>query len=167
MSTVVKRSPENVRRALMEVVACEGKFEEAARNLKEAGILDVHHATLRVWADEFSEVYVELDKQAEKVREEELKDMLLARAHRAAEIEADLMEKVAGTTNPRDLPQALRAIADTKTKSIDSLMKLTGRNHEANQSLSAEGLLRSLAQSGLVKVNVELSEPKPSAEVDP
>jgi hypothetical protein len=120
--------------------------------------------TLRTWRDEFSEVYMDLEKQADKIKEDELKNMLLSRAHRAAEIEGEMLERVAGVTNARDLPQALRAVADTKTKSIDALMKLTGRTHEGSQALSAEALLRGLAKSGLVKINVDLTPPSPSAD---
>jgi len=93
--------------------------------------------------------------EADLKTESELVDNLRTQAKRASEIEADLLEKVGGITDKNMLPQALRAVADAKTKSIDGLVKLTGRDgQDAADDFTA--MLRGMASDGFLKLNVSL-----------
>lgn len=152
--------PETIRLALTELVAQDGDETAAAASLKEQEILDVPPATLRQWREDFSEVHTDIERIHAKFREDEIKAMLLTRAHRAAEIEARMMETMATQTSGKDLPNALRSISNVKSSSLDALMKLTGRAPvDGGQSGSLEQTLRGLARDGLVKINVNLEAP--------
>lgn len=157
MSKSVQHSSQAVRNGLTALIASAGNASEAARLLKRDGVLDVASTTLTIWRDEYPELYADLEKQHQRWIEEEFIDTLRARARRAAEIEADLMERVAQVDQPRDVPNALRAITDAKSKSIDAVMKLTGQDRSGeSQSSSLEQTLKQLAANGTIKVNVEL-----------
>ena len=104
---------------------------------------------------------IELARHKADEQEAEMARKLRNNAERAIEIEADLLEKAANA-QPRDVPQALRAVADVKAKSVDKLMALTGRApSESGADLGAT--LASLAGKGFLRMNVELGRPEPDA----
>lgn len=144
------------------LVVNDGNASKTARDLKESGwSLDV--ATLRRWREEYSELYGDLERKASAVQESELVAMLRSRAHRAAEIEEDLLEKAANVMHSRDIPQALKAVSDVKNKNIDSLMKMTGREPSKGESQDLESLVASMASSGYARLTVNLERDAPKA----
>lgn len=82
-------------------------------------------------------------------------DQLRSNAKSAAEIEATLLERVGNITEDEQLPSALRAVADVKNKSIDGLIKLTGRDGQDAGDDFAQ-MLRGMAEAGFLKLNVQL-----------
>jgi len=86
--------------------------------------------------------------------EAETVDTLRTNANRAATIQGDLLERTL-TVDDKDLPAALRAVSDVQTKSVDSLLKLTGRAPEQGDG-GIVSLLRGLANDGLVRLHVDL-----------
>lgn len=91
--------------------------------------------------------------------EAETVDQLRDNLGKAALIEADMLERIAETKGIRDLPAALRAVSDVKSKSLDGLLKLTGRAPSESESNSIEQLLVGMANKGYLRVNVELGRP--------
>lgn len=87
--------------------------------------------------------------------EGEIVDKLRANANDAARIEATLLQRVGEITDKDQLPSALRAVADVKSKSIDGLVKLTGRDGQAPADDFA-AMLRGMAESGFLRLNVSL-----------
>jgi hypothetical protein len=91
-------------------------------------------------------------EQAARRDEDNIVDLARANALKALRYEDKLLDKV---KDSRDVPQALRAVADSRAKSVETLMKLTGRDvHRPADDFS--GMLAGLAAKGLVKLNVEL-----------
>jgi hypothetical protein len=80
---------------------------------------------------------------------------------RAAEIEAELLEDMTRVP-PEQRAQALRAVADSKSKGIDKVLALTGRATPPPQGNDFADLLRGLQGLGLVKVNVNLEAGAPA-----
>jgi hypothetical protein len=95
--------------------------------------------------------------------EEEVVDQLRANLSRAVDIEAGLLERAADTSQ-RDLPAALRAVSDVKSKSLDGLLKLTGRAADP-EAVSLHELVVSMVRRGFVKANVSL-DIGPSTDIE-
>jgi hypothetical protein len=64
-------------------------------------------------------------EQAARRDEDNIVDLARANALKALRYEDKLLDKV---KDSRDVPQALRAVADSRAKSVETLMKLTGRD---------------------------------------
>lgn len=94
--------------------------------------------------------------------EEEVVDQLRTNLSRAVDIEAELLERSLDAQQ-RDLPAALRAVSDVKSKSLDGLLKLTGRAAADPDAVSLHELVTSMVRRGFVKanVNLEISNPNP------
>lgn len=93
--------------------------------------------------------------EADLQTEGEIVDRLRHNAKNAAEIESTLLERVGNITDDDQLPAALRAVADVKTKSIDGLVKLTGREGQSAGDDFAS-MLRGMAEAGFLRLNVSL-----------
>src|SRR4051812_12784776 len=65
-------------------------------------------------------------RKAAERSEDQVIDQLRTNLSRAVDIEAELLERSLDAQQ-RDLPAALRAVSDVKSKSLDGLLKLTGR----------------------------------------
>jgi hypothetical protein len=87
--------------------------------------------------------------------EEGLVGDLRSNAKRAAEIEGRLLER-AEMVADRDLPNVLRAVADVQSKSVDGLLKLTGREQGDRQGQDFAQMLAGMAAKGYLRVNVNL-----------
>lgn len=99
-----------------------------------------------------------------RAEEKKVVDQLSANISRAVEIEADLIERLADVKSVDLLPRALSAVSDARSKSIDGLLKLTGRTPDA----PAQGLvemLRSMADKGYLRMSVDLG-PAPEKSDD-
>jgi hypothetical protein len=95
-------------------------------------------------------------EQAARKDEDSIIDLARANALKALKYEDELLDKV---KDSRDVPQALRAVADARSKSVETLMKLTGRDvHRPSDDFT--GMLQGLAAKGLLKVHVELGRPE-------
>jgi plasmid stabilization system protein ParE len=91
-------------------------------------------------------------EQAARRDEDSIIDLARANALKALRYEDQLLDKV---KDSRDVPQALRAVADARSKSVETLMKLTGRDvHRPSDDFI--GMMQGLASKGLVKMNVNL-----------
>lgn len=91
-------------------------------------------------------------EQAARRDEDSIIDLARSNALKALRYEDQLLEDVLLS---RDKPQALRAVADARSKSVETLMKLTGR--EANRPADDfVGMMQNLASKGLLKMNVEI-----------
>lgn len=162
-----KFSPQEIEQALTVLAAEQGNATRTAKILKEEGLAEVNKSTLEKWkTDTYSEMYLDLERKVEQRMEKDLIAMLRARAHRASEIEMELLERIATVGDYRELPQALRAVNDTKAKSLDALLKLTGRAPSEGDSTGLEQLVDSMVRGGYLRVNVDLSNAPRPEEID-
>lgn len=161
-------SPEQITQALMAMVACGGDARLAAEELIDDEF-QVPVATLRRWKSEtHADRYMRLEEKYGAELEEITIGKLRKNADRAAEVEAGLLEEMtAEKVAPEMRPQALRAVADVKAKSVDKLLALTGRPSDGKTSTDTAALIRSLASKGLVKLNVNLDVVEGTAEEAP
>jgi hypothetical protein len=91
-------------------------------------------------------------ERAARADEDEIVTLARSNALKALRYEDTLLDKV---KDSRDVPQALRAVADSRAKSVETLMKLTGRDvHRPSDDFA--GIMQGLASKGLVKLNVSL-----------
>ncbi|UTI65596.1 hypothetical protein NBH00_05145 [Paraconexibacter antarcticus] len=146
-------SPAQQREAV-NALAISGGKPGAAQALLD---FDISTDTLRRLRDDsHAQQYADALIRVQREIEADTVVNLRSLAKRATEIEAELLEKAA-RAQPRDIPQALRAVADVKSKSVDKLLALTGRSPEA---AAGDGDLRSLlegmAAKGLVRLSVNL-----------
>lgn len=165
----VDYSPEQVTMALMSLVANGGDVKATAEELIDDEF-QVPVTTLRTWKDRtHAERYRELELKYGEELERMTIEKLRRNADRAAQIEAELLEEIARGVPMEQRAQALRAVADSRSKSVDKLLAMTGRDPGGRGGeTDLVGLMRSLAAKGLVKVNVELGageEPATDAEV--
>jgi hypothetical protein len=97
----------------------------------------------------------ELDfKRAET--EEEITDKVRTNAQKSAQ----KLERLVDSINPDDMKTeeriaAVRAISDAQNKSVDALMKMTGRDKEAPRDNMVD-VLAGMAQRGFLRMNVEI-----------
>lgn len=158
-------TPPQIGQGIAALALASGSPAEAKKLLD----FEVSTETLRKWRDETH--HQQYEDSLRKIQLEIEADTVLKLrkiANRALEIEADLLEKCAKAA-PREIPQALRAVADTKTKSIDKLLALTGRAPEQQDgSYDLRALLEGMADKGLLTLNVDLKadqkEPHAPAE---
>lgn len=153
--------PSVVDKVLLAIIASNGSPEDAYVKLTEEG-LDLPIESLTEIKLSHPERYRQLDEQYG--RNLELEIILRARqnALRASEIEAQLMEDMT-SVGDREKPQALRAIADVKAKSVDKVLALTGRPTDGKRAESDMGqLLKVLVDRGVFTV----AAPAPPKQVD-
>ena len=93
--------------------------------------------------------------EADLQTEAQIVDKLRESAKEAGIVKSSLLERVAAITDKNLLPQALRAATDAEAKSIEGLIKLTGRDgQEAADDFTS--MLRHMAEAGFLKLNVSL-----------
>lgn len=103
----------------------------------------------------------ELDVAA-RAKEGEIVDKVRANAHKAAdEIDRQLERLAQMNLSPDQTVQTARALADVQSKSVDALIKLTGRDHKPPETDLAQ-TLRGLAAAGMLRAHVELGPPEGS-----
>jgi hypothetical protein len=97
-------------------------------------------------------------EQAALKDEDSIVDLARANTLKAMKIEQQL---IGDMETWRDKPQALRAVADARAKSVDTWMKITGRD-APRAADDFTGMLQGLAAKGLLRVNVELGKQEPT-----
>jgi hypothetical protein len=150
--------PSVVDKVLLALVESSGMAEEAYVRLTEQGI-DLPAESLTEIKLAHPERYRQLDDQYGRKLETEIILRARQNALRATEIEATLMEDMLNA-GEREKPQALRAIADVKAKSVDKVLALTGRPTDGKGGGEADmgQLLKALVDRGVF--NVAPPEPK-------
>jgi hypothetical protein len=167
-----KHTDEQVRLALTVLVANQGNAQDAVRQINDEGlngevVAPISPQMLQSWRDDlYSEVYLDIERTHGQSVEDEIVNRSRDIARRAAEIELEMMERIRTETQPRELPVALRAVADLKSKSVDTVMKLTGRDKQEAATGSLESLVASMEGKGYLHLNVSLGEPPKKADVD-
>lgn len=138
----------------VNALAIAGGKPAAAQGLLD---FDISVDTLRRLRDEsHAQQYSDALTRVQREIEADTVTNLRSLAKRATEIEATLLERAAGCSD-RDLPTALRAVADVKSKSVDKLLALTGRAPESSQGDGdLRSLLEGMAAKGLVRLSVNL-----------
>lgn len=94
-------------------------------------------------------------KQLADRQEADTIDLMRTNMLRAAEIEKTLLERAEHATG-RDLPGALRAVADVKAKNVDKLLALTNRVPGEGAGPDLGELLGKMVDKGYLRVNVDL-----------
>lgn len=131
----VDYTAQQVTAALMQLVANRGNVRKTAEELVDDGF-QVPESTLRAWKnDVHSEQYTRLEEQYGKELEREAIEMARSTMLRTANLETRVLDRIddlldpdkPGTIDARDLPQTLRSLTDTKAKTTDRLLSLTGR----------------------------------------
>jgi hypothetical protein len=92
--------------------------------------------------------------------EEDVVSNLRSNAHRASEIASSLLERAEGVAD-RDLPNVLRAVADVQSKSVDGLLKLTGRERGDQHGQDFAQMLAGMAAKGYLKIHVNVDAASP------
>jgi hypothetical protein len=141
-------------KALLLLVENHGDVDKVADTLIDDEF-QVPADTLRYWMlDEHKEQYRRLEADRGRRLEGEAISLMQETIRRVAELEQELVEAVGETRDPRYLSNALRAVADTKTRSTNALLQLTGRPVSGAQAGSTEAMLKlaqSLVEQGLLK----------------
>lgn len=164
-----------VTAALLQLVANDGNVRKTSEELIDDGF-QVPESTLRLWKnDTHREQYLRLEQEHGKNLEREAVNIAQARMLRAANLEERVLQKIEdalddGKLDVRDLPQTLRALTDTKGKTTDQLLKLTGRPTAPKDPGGNDlvQLVLGMVDRGLVRAaaGVELRPPLPAAEQD-
>lgn len=87
--------------------------------------------------------------------EEDITEGLRENLAVAVEREAQMLERM-GDVKDRDLAQALRAVADVKAKSLDGLLKITGRSTSPEEDGNLVRMLEAMIRKGYLKASVDL-----------
>jgi hypothetical protein len=169
MSTEVDlRDPTVIDKALLAMIAKQGSPAEGHIYLLEEHGIEIGPSTLSSWKTrDHPERYRQLESQYGAAIEAEI--VLAARnnAKRAAEIEAVLLERVEAITDPKDLPAALRAVADVKAKAINEVLALTGRPTDGKQqSNDMASLLKTLVDRKVFTIPDARDEPAVEVEAE-
>ena len=147
MAGVPAIPPALIDKGLMALIEAGGNAAQAAKNYTA-----VSEATLRNWRnDTHAQRYRDLEATYVKEVEGELIAQARENAHRAGEIERQLIEDMA-SVGDRDKPAALRAITDAKTKNVDKYLTLTGRPSAIVEQRDIGSILESLSRLNVLKV---------------
>lgn len=159
-------TPEQITLGLMAVAAHGGDCTVAGEELLDDEF-QVPVATLRRWITQtHAERYKQIVQEHGHELEQHTVEILRGNAKKAAEIERDLLDDMK-TVPLEQKPQALRAVADVKAKSVDKLLALTGRPTDGAPPSDLPALLRSMAAKGVVKLNVNLDVDSTAVEDEP
>jgi hypothetical protein len=153
--------PSVIDKVLLAIVASGGSPEDAYVRLVEDDI-DLPVEALVEIKREHPERYRQLDEQYGRSLEIEVVLVARQNALRSSEIERKALDRVdealdADKLDSKDLAQLLRATADTKAKSVDKVLALTGRPVDGKTNETDMGqLLKVLVDRGVFNV----AEPK-------
>lgn len=160
-------TPEQVTRALVELAGHGGNCQAASEALVDDEFM-VPVATLRRWkrevhAEQYRKIEDEQGRELERVAAEQARLTIV----RAGQLERDMLEEMTPDRVPKEVrPQALRAIADVKSKNVDKLLQLTGRPVTNTQPSDFAQLLAGMAAKGIVKLNVSIEPGEPAVDVE-
>jgi hypothetical protein len=158
-------SPEQVTKALMQLVANGGNVSKTAEDLIDDDF-QVPVATLRAWKnDRHVEQYRRLEEAYGKELEAEAVEVARLNIRLAGDKKRALLDRIDPEKAPADqLAQLLKAVTDAEAKGTDGLLKLTGRptnpqgDHSAGEVVR---LLTTMAERGYIQLAPGISlEPK-------
>ena len=160
-------SPAQVTKALMQLVANGGNLKKTADELIDDEF-QVPESTLRYWRDEaHREQYRRLEDEYGRQLEQEAISAARLLIFEAQSAERELVQKIHGRLpqmDPREMPQALRALTDAKAKAVDRVLSMTGRPVHGQVATTSDivTLVEQMAAKGLVRLaaGVELVPPK-------
>lgn len=153
---------EQVTQALLQLVANGGNAARTAEQLHDGDFM-VTESTLRSWKNDLhAEQYRRLEAEHGKELEREAVEQARLTVQRVGELERDVVERIgkalAGEDglrlDTRDLPQTLRSLTDTKAKSIDRVLALTGRPVQPKDPGAGDvvKLLEAMAAKGYLRL---------------
>lgn len=142
-------SEETIHAGLMELVTNGGNVTAAARTI------GVKRDTLADWRSKtHAAKYAEMREKYLAEVEEKIVTQAFQTALLAQDIERELLEKNR-KAGPREAPQALRAVVDSKAKNIDKALTLMGRPSRITQERGVEDILENLMKRGVLKQQEE------------
>jgi hypothetical protein len=153
--------PEQVTKALLALAANAGDAKVTAGQLIEDDF-QVSEATLLLWKHEtHAERYKRFERELAAEREGRTVSILQDTITETSRMKREMLEKVRDTADrPEYAGHALRAITDAESKSVSSLLALTGRPTDGRQEGGADALSRlvlGMAERGLVRLAPGLS----------
>jgi hypothetical protein len=134
---------EQVTKALLALAANGGDAKETAEQLHEGDFM-VTEATLLLWkAEEHAERYKRYARELAAEREGKAASVLQDTIVETTRIKRELLAKVQDTADrPEYAGHALRAITDAESKSVNSLLALTGRPTDGRQDGGGDAIAR-------------------------
>ncbi len=162
--TKLTYNEDKIASGLAALLACAGSPSKASEALKAQGIT-IPASTLSRWKNhEHAERYRQLEVDHGRELEAEIVMGARITARRAAEIEAELLER-ARTASDRDVPRALSAVTDVKSKSVNEVLALTGRPTDGGRKGRDMGeLLKFLVDKKVFTVVDATAEEEPPAK---
>jgi hypothetical protein len=134
---------EQVTKALLALAANGGDAKETAAQLHEGDFM-VTEATLLLWkTEEHAERYKRYARDLAQERESRTASILQDTIVETARMKRGLLEKVEATADrPEYAGHALRAITDAESKSVNSLLALTGRPTDGRTDGGGDAIAR-------------------------
>lgn len=156
MGRDISYTPQQVTRALTVLAENAGNFARAADELRDHhnDPLEIRAGTLREWK---KSIHAEQYRKIEENLGAEMEQQAIARQRKLINLADEKLEPLierAGEATGENVPQALRAIADVKSKSGNVLMQLTGRptNPRDNGSSDIVDLLKHMVDRGYLNL---------------
>jgi hypothetical protein len=136
-------SAEQVTKALLALAANGGDAKETTAQLVEDD-LRITEATLLLWKTEtHAERYKRYARELAQERESRTAGLLQETIVETSRIKRDLLAKVEKTADRAEYAgHALRAITDAESKSVNSLLALTGRPTDGRQDGGGDAIAR-------------------------
>lgn len=145
-----------VTEALTVLAEYAGDTVRAADELRDRdeNPIEIRASTLRLWK---TEQHVEQYRKLEEQLGGEMENTAIQRARQLinqADTKLEVLVERAGEAQGDQVPQAIRAIADVKSKSGNVLMQLTGRpmNPKDNSSSDIVDLLKHMVDRGYLSL---------------
>ena len=156
----IEYTAEQVTKALLALAANAGDAKLTAEELIDD--FQVTEATLLLWKHEtHAERYKRFERELAAERERRTVSILQDTITETSRMKKGLLEKVEATADrPEYAGHALRAITDAESKSVSSLLALTGRPTDGRQDGGGDALARlvmGMAEKGLVTLAPGLS----------
>lgn len=156
MPREISYTPTQVTRALAALAENAGNYARTADELRdhETDPLEIRAGTLREWK---TNLHVEQYRRIEETLGAEMEQSAIAKQRKLINLADEKLEPLierAGEATGDQVPQAMRAIADVKSKSGNVLMQLTGRptNPRDNSSGDIVDLLKHMVDRGYLNL---------------
>jgi methionyl-tRNA synthetase len=159
-------SPEQVTKALMQLVANAGNVRKTAQDLIDESF-QVPEPTLRIWKNER---HVEQYRRLEEKYGQELEALAVESARQNIQLASQKKRELLDRIEPdkvtvSDLPQMLKAVTDAQAKGTNALLQLTGRPTNPQGSQGSEDvvrLLQTMAERGYLALAPGVSVEAPT-----
>lgn len=162
MGNSIAYTPEQVTAALLQLVANGGNVKRTSDELIEDDFM-VPESTLRLWKNDLhAEQYQRLEGEYGSELERAHVSVLRSTIERVGGLEDKVLDKIENALEEgkgidvRDLPATLRSLTDTKAKSVDRLLALTGRPVQPKDPAGNDlvALLEGMAAKGYLRIAV-------------